>query len=323
MCDHGPVSAPPPRLRPKPPAPAPRRDRMTRSACSLIATDPGHIPGPPPRPTGYGALWSPRPRSSPPSAGMPVCDGLGIGHPSGLNGSMAPLKEKPHAMESSGGPGRHASGDPGVSDAGCEPRGSVRRSRPGRVDGCGGRTRRPSSAATNPQAFRKKPIWRNVINDQFNGTTVPSHWFVYNGPYGSGPENCASPSHVTVSGGRLKLLMRYERSGNCGAGWYTGGLMIDDPYGAVDQRVTVRFRVVRQGVASHYIIPMHGRPGPPGRLPAKRTSARRTRRRSVCRSSTTRPRTSRSITGTSSTRRIGTPCASLVGTTSCAPTSTT
>jgi hypothetical protein len=114
----------------------------------------------------------------------------------------------------------------------------------------------PAKPVTNPYAARKKPIWRNVINDQFSGTKVPSHWFVYNGPYGSGPKNCATPSHVTVSGGRLKLLMRYEKSGNCGAGWYTGGMMINDPYGAVDQRITVRFRVVRQGAASHYIIPM-------------------------------------------------------------------
>ena len=32
--------------------------------------------------------------------------------------------------------------------------------------------------------------------------------------------------------------------------------MVDRQYGGVDQRVTLRFKVVRKGAASHYIIPM-------------------------------------------------------------------
>ena len=101
--------------------------------------------------------------------------------------------------------------------------------------------------------------WVTVVNDQFNSGGLPGHWSLYDGPYGSGPHNCAAPSHVTVSGGVLHLLMSYERAGagsaGCGAGWYTGGLALSG-VSTVDQQVTVRFRVVRSGAASHYIIPM-------------------------------------------------------------------
>lgn len=94
-----------------------------------------------------------------------------------------------------------------------------------------------------------------VVNDQFNSGGLPSRWRSYNGPYGSGPGNCAIPSHASVSGGYLHLVMSYEPSGSCGPGWYTGGLALHG-YSSVDQRVTVRFRVVDDGVASHFIIPM-------------------------------------------------------------------
>jgi hypothetical protein len=94
------------------------------------------------------------------------------------------------------------------------------------------------------------------VNDQFNSGGVPSHWSRYDGPYGSGPHNCAVPSHATVSGGVMHMLMKYETSGNCGAGWYTAGMQIAQAYDGIDQRVTVRFRVVRSGAASHFIIPM-------------------------------------------------------------------
>jgi hypothetical protein len=95
-----------------------------------------------------------------------------------------------------------------------------------------------------------------VVDDRFDSGGVPSHWHLYDGPYGSGAKNCADPSHVTVSGGVMHIQMSYESSGSCGAGWYTGGMMIASAYGSVDQRVTVRFRVVNDGVQGHYIIPM-------------------------------------------------------------------
>ena len=103
---------------------------------------------------------------------------------------------------------------------------------------------------------RANPTWVNVLNDQFDSGGVPAHLSLYNGPYGSGPGNCAVPSHVTVSGGSMNLLMDFETSGACGAGWYTAGMQVNAAFGSVDQRVTVRFRIVRSGVSSHFIIPM-------------------------------------------------------------------
>jgi hypothetical protein len=50
--------------------------------------------------------------------------------------------------------------------------------------------------------------------------------------------------------------MKHESSGACGSGWYTAGMQIAKAYGSVDQRVTVRFRIVRNGAAAHHIIPM-------------------------------------------------------------------
>ncbi len=113
--------------------------------------------------------------------------------------------------------------------------------------------RPPTPAPTAPPPTTG---WVTVINDQFDAGGVPSHWSLYNGPYGSGPHNCAIPSHASVSGGSLHLLMSHESSGICGAGWYTAGMMIGGAYGSVDQRVTVRFRVVSNGVDGHRIIPM-------------------------------------------------------------------
>lgn len=97
--------------------------------------------------------------------------------------------------------------------------------------------------------------WLTVVNDQFESGGVPAHWGLYDGPYGSAPRNCATPSHVSVSGGAMRMLMRYESSGRCGAGWYTAG-MYAKVGSSVDQRITVRFRVVSNGVAAHRIIPM-------------------------------------------------------------------
>jgi hypothetical protein len=58
----------------------------------------------------------------------------------------------------------------------------------------------------------------------------------------------------------MKLLMAYEASGACGAGWYTGGLSLAGEYASVNERITLRFRVVNTNpakVRSHRIIPMH------------------------------------------------------------------
>lgn len=123
-------------------------------------------------------------------------------------------------------------------------------------------TKKPVRASTSTTSGRRPNSggaaegWVNVVNDQFNTGGVPAHWDLYDGPYGSGPRNCATPRHVSVSGGAMHMLMRYETSGRCGAGWYSAGMMIDKAFGSVDQRMTVRFRVVRAGATAHHIIPM-------------------------------------------------------------------
>jgi hypothetical protein len=114
-------------------------------------------------------------------------------------------------------------------------------------------------APSTPQPTAVPPSsggWQNVLNDQFDSGGVPSHWILYDGPYGSGPKNCATPSHVSVSGGSMRMLMRYESSGKCGAGWYTAGMMVANQFGGNDQRLTVRFRIVRSGVSAHHVLPM-------------------------------------------------------------------
>jgi hypothetical protein len=96
-----------------------------------------------------------------------------------------------------------------------------------------------------------------VVNDQFDAGGVPTHWASYNGPYGSAPHNCAIPAQATVSGGVLHMTMAYRTSGTCGAGWYTAGLALSG-FSSVDQRVTLRFRVVPSGLGwhSHFNLPL-------------------------------------------------------------------
>lgn len=97
--------------------------------------------------------------------------------------------------------------------------------------------------------------WTQVVYDNFNsGTTYPSHWTAYSGHYRA---NCASPLHDTVYGGSLHLKLSYDASGNCGAGWYSGGLTLDESLSTANKRVTVRFRIVStDGIQGHRIIPM-------------------------------------------------------------------
>ncbi len=123
-------------------------------------------------------------------------------------------------------------------------------------------TPRPTPKPATPKPATPAPTpppatngWVTVVSDSFNSGGLPGHWASYNGPYGSGPRNCAIPSHAVVSGGYLHLLMSYETEGPCGADWYTAGLVLRG-YSSIDQRVTVRFRIINDGVASHYIIPM-------------------------------------------------------------------
>ncbi|HEX9035993.1 MAG TPA: hypothetical protein VF808_03295 [Ktedonobacterales bacterium] len=105
------------------------------------------------------------------------------------------------------------------------------------------------------------PGWVTVLDDEFTAPGIPAHWELYDAPYGSGPENCAAPSQDSAPGdGYLYLTMAYRQGGNCGAGWYTGGMMISDAYALREQAITVRWRVLPSKhptvVFSHHIIPM-------------------------------------------------------------------
>ena len=114
----------------------------------------------------------------------------------------------------------------------------------------------PSAAGTPiPTALSSFSGWKTVIDDQFDGD-LPGHWSSYDGPYKSGAQNCAIPSHATTHDGYLDVLFAYEASGVCGPGWYSGGLAVSG-FSSIDARVTVRFRVVQTGgITAHRIIPM-------------------------------------------------------------------
>lgn len=104
-----------------------------------------------------------------------------------------------------------------------------------------------------------------MVDDQFDSGGMPSHWHLYQSPYGSAPNNCTAPSHDYVANGYLNLVESWEPSTPAGvtcpygAGWYTGGMKLDSvsPYISDNQQVTVRYRIVSTGgVVSHHIIPM-------------------------------------------------------------------
>src|SRR4029453_3812718 len=142
---------------------------------------------------------------------------------------------------------------------------SATRTRPRTAVGAPASTRATPATTSDqrPSARAAAAGWGNVVNDQFSSGGVPAHWHRYDTPYGSAPHNCPAPSHVSVSGGSMHNLMRLEVSGRCGAGWYSAGMMLDRAFASVDQRVTVRFRVVSGGVSGHHIIPMRFPPGAP------------------------------------------------------------
>lgn len=114
-----------------------------------------------------------------------------------------------------------------------------------------------SAVAAETATRKAAPAWRLVVDDRFESGGVPGHWTRYDGPYGSGPENCARPDHAFVKNGKMRMVLRYRSSGDCGSGWYSAGMMLSERYQSVDQKVSVRFRVVqRGGVQAHRIIPM-------------------------------------------------------------------
>jgi hypothetical protein len=105
------------------------------------------------------------------------------------------------------------------------------------------------------QAGAASGTWVTVVSDGFRiAGPPPAHWKLYSGRYSGA--NCASPRQDFVRGGYLHLLMSYRTTGSCGAGWYTGGMMLGSRYEGIDQRITLRWRIVYHGVRAHYVIPM-------------------------------------------------------------------
>ena len=108
-----------------------------------------------------------------------------------------------------------------------------------------------------------------MVNDRFDDGVIPSHWSLYNNfysghPYGSATPNCVSPEQVSVSGGYLRLTMEWK-TGVCRTwnpvaftGWWTAGMALDPAQvpSSNDGRITIRWRVVSNGIVSHRIIPM-------------------------------------------------------------------
>lgn len=114
-----------------------------------------------------------------------------------------------------------------------------------------------TASETSTQPPPPPSPWRLVVDDEFDSGGVPEHWSRYDGPYGSGPENCARPDHAFVEGGALHMVLSYRSSGACGAGWYSAGMMLSKRFQSVDQKISVRFRVTRtDGVRGHRVIPM-------------------------------------------------------------------
>lgn len=114
----------------------------------------------------------------------------------------------------------------------------------------------PAAVAPAASSSSSGWSWRTVYKDGFGGPKLHPAWARYDGPYGSGVENYARPDHFYLDGnGHLVLLMKYRRSGDDGAAWYTGGASLKGFEGRF-QAITIRYRVDSDGVQSHRNIPM-------------------------------------------------------------------
>jgi hypothetical protein len=110
--------------------------------------------------------------------------------------------------------------------------------------------------------------WTRVLSDLFDSGSLPSHWSPYNSVYRAhdsskpGPDNCASPGQNFISGGNLVMRMQWRDNTVCRtwdpvtfSGWWTGGMSLKG-FSSNDQSVTLRWRVVNNGVTSHRVVPM-------------------------------------------------------------------
>lgn len=85
------------------------------------------------------------------------------------------------------------------------------------------------------------PGWKQVMADDFNGTSLDSCWGAYQGVPGSSPTALWEPSHVVVSGGLARLETYQDPL--FGGGWVTAGMSawpcLKQEYGKYE----IRFRM--------------------------------------------------------------------------------
>jgi hypothetical protein len=80
--------------------------------------------------------------------------------------------------------------------------------------------------------------WRQVMAEDFTGSSLPSGWGAYTGQPGGNPGGWWDPSHVKVGDGRLTLAGYRD-----GAKWVTGGVMSWGPSTTTYGKYEVRFRM--------------------------------------------------------------------------------
>jgi hypothetical protein len=112
------------------------------------------------------------------------------------------------------------------------------------------RTTTTAAAVAAPSALPvgNRPGWRQVLAEDFNGTTLPSGWGKYYGEPGSEKDGWWEPSHVTVGNGAMHLN-GYKDGGR----WVTGGVMNSHAAQTRYGKYEVRFRMTK-GVGVKYAI---------------------------------------------------------------------
>ena len=107
-----------------------------------------------------------------------------------------------------------------------------------------------AAPTVDPNALPKgdRPGWKQVLAEDFNGSTLPAGWGKYYGTPGSSPHSWWEPSHVTVGNGAMHLN-GYKENGR----WVTGGVMNSHAASTTYGKYEVRFRMAK-GVGVKYAI---------------------------------------------------------------------
>jgi hypothetical protein len=120
----------------------------------------------------------------------------------------------------------------------------------------------PPPPVTAPLPVR--PGWTRVIESRFDQDGVLPHpWASAEGggfTFRTSGSHCR-PGNAAVSGGLLRLLMKWDDAGHLGPGWYCGYVAVKRasrvaPFASRDQCVTLRYRIQVNGVRGHSNVPM-------------------------------------------------------------------